>query len=125
MVHIRKFALLATLAAFASAPTAAMAAGPTSLTTDCFTAAQISLSPGQTFLLTDVTIGNKSGGTVSVGITNTFTVGVQYVVGDGTTVTQKFETPIKFVAAHPPFISCSSASGSVFVSIQGVIPTQQ
>ncbi len=126
MLHVRKIALLAALIALASAPTGAQGAGvPTSVTTTCASTGTnlISLGPSQTFFLTDVTVASAQG-LVSVGITNTSTFGVQYVAGSNGnfTVTQKFETPIKFTGtSNSPFLSCSVPGPKVFVSIQGLI----
>jgi hypothetical protein len=134
MLQIRKLVVLATLAtlvALAAAPTGAMAissaptanaAGPFSETMSCSTGITILNLGVRTFNLTDVTIANADTVQHTVGITNTYYSGVQYAVGAGSTVTQKFETPIRFAGAiNNPFLFCDSSTSSVQVSVQGTI----
>jgi hypothetical protein len=130
---MRKIAILATVIALASAPTAALAIigsvtlppGPGSVVTNCETSGDdiILLGQTQTFDLTDVTIANNTGSNVSVFITNSFGAGVLYVATADSNVTQKFETPIRFKGpSNSPLLNCGgSTSGNVTISIQGLM----
>lgn len=127
----RKIALLATVLAIASVPTAALAVvvstlppGPVSFSTTCEASDRILFTVGQTqtFDLTDVTIANFTGSTQAVVITNTFIGGAEYVVGPGSNVTQKFETPIRFKGtSNSPELECTSLTEGIGVSIQGLM----
>jgi len=131
MLQIRKIAVLATLVAlvavpagakaFISAPTA-NAPGPFSETMSCGEGVPILNLGTKTFNLTDVTIANADTKLHEVGIFNNTYGGVQYAVGAGSTVTQKFETPIRFVGAvNSPYLYCDSYTPAVQVSVQGTI----
>jgi hypothetical protein len=135
MLQIRKIAVLVTLAtlvALAAAPTGAKAfvsvptanaPGPFSETISCGPDDGTILNLGvRTFNLTDVTIANADTSPHTVGIFNNSYGGVQYTVGAGATVTQKFETPIRFAGAvNSPYLWCDSYTSSVQVSVQGTI----
>lgn len=131
MSKLRKIAVLAMVAALALLPTGAKAtalpvlrAGSLSIVMTCSTEAQQILSLGsKEFDLTDVTIANADSSLHTVAITNGGTVGVAYAANASSTVTQTFETPIRFVAAiNNPVLVCDSTTTKVTVSIQGVVP---
>ncbi len=136
MLQIRKLAVVATLVALVAAPAGAKdlkslpisipianAPGPFSETISCGGLDGTLLNLGvRTFNLTDVTVANTDQSLHEVGIFNNTYGGVQYAVGPGSTVTQKFETPIRFVGAiNSPFLFCDSSTPYVTVSIQGTI----
>jgi len=135
MPLIRKIAVLVTLLALAWTPTGAMAfvfgppavgPGPMSVTMGCSTGAtMIGLSNTvgtKTFNLTDVTIANANESTHEVSIFDNDFGGVSYAVPAGSTVTQKFETPIRFISSvNSPYLQCDSSTSSVQVSIQGTV----
>ncbi len=131
MLHFRKIAVLAALAAIAWAPTGANAilvspklpTGPLSIVMSCSTGASILNLGSQEFDLTDVTIANTDTSSHSVAISNTFTSGVGYEAAGNSTVMQKFETPIRFVGAvNSPHLFCDSTTTLVTVSLQGIVP---
>jgi len=136
MLQIRKLAVLATLVALVAAPAAAKdlksqpisiptanAPGPFSETIACGSLDGYILYLGvRTFNLTDVTVANADQSLHEVGIYNNTYGGVSYAVGPGSTITQKFETPIRFVGAvNSPYLYCDSSTPYVMVSIQGTI----
>ncbi len=133
MLKIRKLAVLATLVALVSIPAGAKAIpisvptanapGPFSETISCGPLDGTLLNLGvRTFNLTDVTVANADQSLHEVGIFNNTYGGVQYAVAPGSTITQKFETPIRFVGAiNSPYLWCDSSTPYVTVSIQGTI----
>ncbi len=139
---IRKIVLLTTWVVLATGvmafapPPPPISGGPFSLTTDCTAAGNFLISNlgNHEFDLTDITIANGTESEQYVSLTNTAipldtspgsgTLGVQYWVGGGSTLTQKFETPIRFTSPGPQ-LGCSFAVRGVYplipVSIQGII----
>ncbi len=131
MLKIRKLAVLATIVALASAsveakafffaPTA-NAPGPFSVTMQCYQGVTMVSLGTKTFNLTDVTIANADESQHTVAIENNSFGGVQFAVGPGSTITQKFETPIRFIGAiNSPYLYCDSTTSGVQVSIQGTV----
>ncbi len=131
MLQIRKLAVLATLVALVAVPAGAKAfisapsanaPGPFSVTMQCFTGITMISLGTKTFNLTDVTIANADEVQHTVAIENNSFGGVQYAVGPGSTITQKFETPIRFIGAiNSPYLFCDSTTSGVQVSIQGTV----
>ena len=145
MVTARKISaivLLTTLVAFATGAMAAggpapqIPTGPFSLTTDCTQAGNFIIANlgNREFDLTDITIASSTDGVQYVAITNnpialdaspaSGTTGVQYWVSGTSTLTQKFETPIRFTSPGP-HLDCSLTVRGVYplmpISIQGIV----
>jgi len=118
------FGVLGVIAMIMCASTA-MANAPIGALTDCSSGNNkdlISLGPGNSYDLSDVTISNGTSSAATVKIWDTFTQGARYVVPANSTLTQKFETPIRFAGPNnSPFLTCGTTNANIGVSIMGTI----